>query len=217
MSAARRPRQAAPMPSGRTRLDGVDDDFRVFLAAEAGGAAHDRQNLAAHLIVLDRREGPQQIDGPVRAQEAEHLGLLLGGRAIAFLEEGGDRDLEQPGDLAQAPGANAILALLVFLNLLEGHTHRGPERGLAQAACLAQRGDPEPDEAVDIGCLFRHHLTARSLFDVADRPKDLRSAALEPLPASSVISKRFYYRVRSDRCVLEAAVSQWFSLAAASP
>ena len=67
------------------------------------------------------------------------LGQAFLASALAFV----------PGDLLKAPGADAVRALLVFLNLLEGDAQAFAELFLAHAKHGAAQADPTPDMNVD--------------------------------------------------------------------
>src|SRR5215813_4346550 len=73
-------------------------------------------------------------------------------------EERADRNAEHLGDLCQPAGADAVHALLVFLNLLKCHAELLRERGLRQATLQSLDTNPLPNLDVDgVGLLRCHH------------------------------------------------------------
>src|SRR5918994_920463 len=105
--------ERSPASSFRTRL-------RLF--GEVVGELHDR---APVLRVLDPREGPHELMAVLGGDEVGDEGRLRRlGEALALLagqpfEEEVDVDAEHLGDLDHPADADAVRALLVFLDLLE--------------------------------------------------------------------------------------------------
>jgi hypothetical protein len=75
-------------------------------------------------------------------------------------EEGMDRHVQRFGDLHQAAGADAVRALLVFLNLLEGDPKLIGERGLRHV--LGEAPDPDVASDDDVGLMRSLFLHVRS-------------------------------------------------------
>ena len=68
------------------------------------------------------------------------------------------RDLQDMGNLLQPAGADAVGALFVFLDLLEGQSQRVAKLLLAHAVHHAAHTDPAPHVLVDgIGSLLGDH------------------------------------------------------------
>jgi hypothetical protein len=60
-------------------------------------------------------------------------------RPRSAVEEFSDRNVERDSDHMQPAGADPVLAILIFLNLLECHSNRFAELFLAYLAALAQK------------------------------------------------------------------------------
>src|SRR5215467_9149338 len=116
---------------------------------------HDRP---AQAVVIDACECLQQAIG-MRLCELIEDRLLVGVfHLVAALEQGGDRHTEEHGDLQQPPAANAIGALLVFLDLLESQIELISKLGLSES--FLQTIDPNiaTDDSVDgVRSLASHH------------------------------------------------------------
>jgi hypothetical protein len=82
----------------------------------------------------------------------------LGDTCFHILEEVGDRHIEDPGQVEQAAGADAIGAALVFLHLLEGEADGFRQPLLAHAQQRAPLADALTDMDIDrVGETFAGH------------------------------------------------------------
>src|SRR5690242_20354070 len=113
--------------------------------------------MLAHLLARDLAEMAHQLD--LFPGEA----LARAGRALAaqFLEEERHRTIEQPGRLVEAAGAEPVLAMLVFLNRLEGHADPRAELFLTHASKEARLPEAAANMDVDwIGPVLANGATA---------------------------------------------------------
>ena len=105
-------------------------------------------------IVLYPVEGAGQLEDLALRQFLAVEGFLTVGEAALtagrlvrhVVEKERHRHVEHARQIEQARGADAVRAVLVFLDLLEGQADRRGQLGLAEA----QQGPPQPDAAADM-------------------------------------------------------------------
>jgi hypothetical protein len=113
----------------------------------AGDLLDQVDDRPAQIGVLDLRIGAQQAEGAGDGEQLQRR-RLIGGLALLACqqllagEERTDRHAEHFGNLGQASGADPVDALLVFLDLLEGHAQLIRQRGLRQATRQSFYSDP---------------------------------------------------------------------------
>src|SRR6185437_476602 len=83
-----------------------------------GDRFHQGDQLTLHGLILDLAVSPQQAEAERAVEKQEALDFA---RLVVAVVEEGDGDIERSGDLLQTSGADAVDALLVFLDLLEAH------------------------------------------------------------------------------------------------
>src|SRR4051794_2359052 len=89
------------------------------LLAVVGKRFHQRHHLALYGLAFDSAISAQQPQAECAVEEQEALDLPA--LVVAVVEER-HRHVERVGDLLQPGGADAVDALLVFLDLLKAHT-----------------------------------------------------------------------------------------------
>ena len=126
------------------------------------------EDALAHLGVADLGEGAIELQPLAGRQEVDDIGAgrrlrqhrLAGlGRRSALEEEGG-RHFQHPRQLLQPAGADAVGALLVFLDLLERHVEGFAEPALAHADHQPPHAQPRADMLVDRVGRFRHRASS---------------------------------------------------------
>src|SRR4051794_29521564 len=125
-------------------FDQMEDGETLLAARNLVEGLHEAQRM---------RVGEQIATGQIRTRAAS---------CGAAIEQGGERHAERAGDLAQAARADAVGAVLVFLDLLERHPEMIAERALAQAALQAADPDVSADQAVHWKRSFRHAIPRQS-------------------------------------------------------
>jgi hypothetical protein len=117
--------------------------------------------VLAHARALDAAELGVELLG---ARQHDGQRLLGAADRLEAFEEVGDVDLEQVRHLEETAGADAVLAALVFLDLLEADAERLTELGLAHSARLARHADTLGDMVVvsiGISCIEGRRRRAR--------------------------------------------------------
>src|SRR3954467_8288484 len=93
---------------------------------------------------LSRREGSRQLASARRTR------LLCRERLLEWLrKQHRGRGAQRLSEMHETADADAVRALLVFLNLLEGDAARLAERTLAHTGGLAKRSEALADDPID--------------------------------------------------------------------
>lgn len=190
------PDSVVDLPRGRLTWAGAASSTGStgLILSDASHSSNNRQNIAAHLIILQCVEGSQEIGGTMGAQDAEHLRLLLTSVAFVAIEERRDWHFKNPSNLAQAAGTDAVHPPLVLLDLLKRYAEGAAERGLREAFGLAQRLDALANDPVLLSRFFRRR--ARSVHGIEPCMGERQGGLIES-PAG-----RSQQRFREDfRCV----------------
>ena len=117
--------------------------------------------MLAHAGALDAAELRVKLFG---ARQHDGQRLLGAADGLEAFEEIGDVDLKQVRHLEEAAGADAVLAALVFLDLLEADAERLAELGLAHSARFARHADALGDMVVvsiGVSCIESRRRGAR--------------------------------------------------------
>jgi uncharacterized protein YjiS (DUF1127 family) len=115
-------------------------------------------DVAPDRVVSDAGVGRQKPHrGGVRHQLRRHRAAVLGCARLLF-EEIADRHVEDLGDQRQAPGADPVHALFVFLHLLEGDAELVGQCDLGHAPHQAVSPDGRADLVVGAGRPTLSHL-----------------------------------------------------------
>src|SRR5690606_14855265 len=143
-----------------THLSGQSEKtfWRSLSAAQKGsvglvGQCLDQvENLLAHLRVANADEGAIELETFRAAQKIDHVTGAVGFResagailARSILEEERDRHVEYRRNRLQAARADAVRALLIFLDLLECDAEQLSELLLAHAEHVAAQPDATAD------------------------------------------------------------------------
>src|SRR5215813_3781153 len=107
---------------------------------------HQGDELTLHRLVLDLAPGPKQSHAERAVQEQEALDLA---RLVVAVVEEGHGNVERTRDLLQTRSADAIDALLVFLDLLKAHTKLVAELSLRDL--LLDTPQPDPLAKLNVG------------------------------------------------------------------
>ena len=123
------------------RLRGAAKQVRERLCFVRGNRFHQGHQLTLHGLILDLAIGPQQsqAERAIEKQQALDLARL----AIAVIEKC-DGYVERGGDLLETGGADAVNALLIFLNLLKADAELVAELRLRDSLLDAPQPDPLP-------------------------------------------------------------------------
>src|SRR5690606_861861 len=153
-----------------------------------GQGAHQFDDPAPHLGVADAGEGAVEQEALRARQEVDAIGrLAVLGEALLrrpprrALEEVGDGNLEDRGDGLEAAGADAVGALLVFLDLLEGDAEMLAELFLTHADHVAPQADAATDMDVDrirLLLALGHRSSPSSAGNPPDRPPAVVAAGV---------------------------------------
>ena len=138
------------------RLRGTANQVSECLLFVRGNRFHQGHQLTLHGLILDLAVRPQQpqAERAVEEQQAFDLPRL----AVAVVEEC-DGYIERGGDLLETGGADAVDALLIFLNLLKADAQLVAEFRLRDSLLDAPQPDPLPQFNVGLsGTALLHSL-----------------------------------------------------------
>src|SRR6267378_6087414 len=97
-------------------LQGPGSANQSHLVFVRGNRFHQGDQLALHGLILDLAVSPQQPQAECAVEEQQAFDFPR--LAVAVVEKS-DGNIERSGDLLETGGADAVDALLIFLNLLE--------------------------------------------------------------------------------------------------
>src|SRR5579863_1923315 len=129
----------------------------VGSAFEPADALCHLQEMLAHFLARDLAEMAHQLD----LFAGEPLARAGRGLATELLEEERHRTIEEPCRLVEAAGAQPVLAMLVFLDRLEGDANAGAEFFLTHAGEETRLTEAATDMHIDwVGAVLANRATA---------------------------------------------------------
>lgn len=137
---------------------------QAALIAPGAYFPHEVDDRTANLGIADPGKGLHQFQAVGCGKKFRNiigrrrLGIFIVGRRCHAFKKERRRHLQSGGDLLQAARADAINALFVFLDLLEGQVNRVGERLLAHRQNVAPHADARANVNIDrIGRLLCHY------------------------------------------------------------